>query len=299
MKQLRFDGRSALITGSSQGLGFEYARLLASRGAKVVLNGRDHDTLERAAALIREDGGLVTIAKGDLSTEQGCKDVAARVLDDNGVLDVLINNAGVSRRVAFKDITVADYREMLALNLDSTFLMIREVWPQMKARGYGRIVNTGSGAGTFGTRNHALYGMAKAAVHGLTRVLALDGDEAGISVNTITPLAATRLANNIQDPSLRESFLAALPAERCAPLVCWLAHESCTANGEMFDVGGGGAARIFTALAPGYFNPDALPEDIAANARALFDESGYIVPRDGERRAANLIARVKDWTGAH
>jgi NAD(P)-dependent dehydrogenase (short-subunit alcohol dehydrogenase family) len=297
MEQLRFDGRVALVTGSSQGLGLEYARLLAARGAKVVLNGRDRESLARAAGQIRGQGGIVAMAPGDLSSELGCIEVTAQALDAFGVLDILINNAGVSRRKAFDDITSADYHEMLALNLDSTFFMIRGVWPQMKARRYGRIVNTGSGAGTFGTRNHAMYGMAKAAVHGLTRVLALDAAEFGIGINTITPLAATRLAGNIQDPVLRESFFAALPPQRCAPLVCWLAHECCEANGETFDVGGGGAARIFTALTPGYFNPDATPEDIAANVGALCDESGYVVPRDGERRAANLIARVTDWTG--
>lgn len=298
MAELRFEGRTALVTGSGRGLGLAYAELLAKRGAKVVLNARTAQSLEAAARKIRAAGGAVAVAPGDLSSEEGCKAVAGQALDAFGAPDILINNAGVSRRLAFEDITGADYREILALNLDSTFFMIRETWPHMKARGYGRIVNTGSGAGMFGTRDHALYGMAKAAVQGLTRVLAIDAAQVGITVNAITPLAATRLANNIQDESLKRDFFGTLPPERCAPLVCWLAHESCGVNGETLDVGGGMVSRIFIGLTEGYLNPDMAIEDVSANAAAIFDETGYSVPREGEGRAAALIGKVREWNEA-
>lgn len=297
--ELRYDGRAALVTGSSQGTGLAYARLLAERGAKVIINSRTRETLDEVAADVRAAGGTVAVAAGDLSTEQGCEDVVKQALDAFGGLDILVNNAGVSRRKTFDEITPDEYREIIALNLDSTFFMVRKVWPVMKERGYGRIVNTGSGTGMFGTKNNAHYGASKGGVYGLMRVLAIDALPFGIKINTVTPMAATRLANNIQDEEFKRDFFATLPPDRCAPIVCWLAHESCSVNGEVFDIGGGVVSRVFTGLTPGYLNPDMTIEDVAANIGTIMDETGYTVPRDGEKRGMEVIARVREWNAAH
>lgn len=297
--ELRYDGQVAVVTGSSQGVGRAYAELLASRGAKVVINSRTPDALEEVAAGIRAAGGEVAIAAGDLTEEAACKAVVQKAVDAFGGIDVLINNAGFSKRIPFADIQTADFDSHLALNLHSAFYMIAAAWPHMAAKGYGRIVNTGSGSAMFGTQNSTAYGSSKGGVFGLMRALAIDSQKDGVKINTVTPMAATRLANNIQDPDFKRDFFATLPPERCAPIVCWLAHRNCSVNGETFDIGGGIVSRIFIGLTEGYLNPDMTIEDVDANIGKIMDETGYTVPVGGEKRAGEVIARVRAWNEAH
>lgn len=297
--KLRFDGRVAVVTGSSQGTGRAYAELLASRGAKVVINSRTPEALEEVAAGIRAQGGEVAIASGDLTNEANCHEVVRKTLDAFGAIDILVNNAGVSRRKSFTDIDAAEFDEIIALNLNSTFYMMQAAFPHMKARGYGRIVNTGSATGMFGTKNNVAYGSSKAGVYGLMRTFSIDAAPFGIKINTVTPMAATRLANNIQDEEFKREFFATLPPERCGPIVCFLAHESCTVSNEVFDIGGGVVSRIFVGLTKGYLNPDMTIEDVAANIGQIMDETGYAVPSDAELRGMEVIGLVREWNKQH
>jgi NAD(P)-dependent dehydrogenase (short-subunit alcohol dehydrogenase family) len=297
--ELRFDGRVALVTGSSQGTGRAYAELLAARGAKVVINSRTPDALEEVAAGIRAKGGEVAIAAGDLTDQQACRDAVAMTVKTFGRIDILINNAGVSKRKNFEEITAEEFDEIVALNLNSTFYMVQAAFPHMKAAGYGRIVNTGSGTGMFGTKNNVHYGSSKAGVYGLMRTFAIDAEPFGIKINTVTPMAATRLANNIQDEEFKRLFFATLPPERCAPIVCYLSHESCSVSDEVFDIGGGVVSRIFTGLTKGYVNPDMTIEDVAANIGQIMDETNYTTPRDAEKRGMEVIGLVREWNRVH
>ena len=221
----RFDGRVALVTGAARGLGRAYAELLAAHGARVIVNDIDD---EAAHATAGELG--VAVAVADVSTEAG----ARSVVEQAGSIDVVIANAGVSWHRDFAEMTVSEFDDALRHNLSSTFHMVRAAWPQMMARGYGRIVTVASG-GMFGMAGRAHYVAAKGAIWALTKTLAIEGEPHGIHVNCVLPWGATRLVR---------PGSTAPPVGEAAAAVVWLCHEDCSIRGETFTVGGGKIARV-------------------------------------------------------
>lgn len=205
--------------------------------------------------------------------------MVGQALDAFGGLDILMNNAGVSKRQSFDEISAEDYRNIIALNLDSTFFMVRKVWAYMKAQRYGPIVHTGSGTGMFGTKNNAHYGAAKGGIYGPMRVLGIDAAPFGIKINSVTPMAATRPPITFRMRISNAS--SSQPCLRSAALQSWAgwAHESCSVNGEVFDIGVSVVSRILTGLTQRYLNLDMTIEDVAANLDTIMEEAGYSVPR--------------------
>jgi NAD(P)-dependent dehydrogenase (short-subunit alcohol dehydrogenase family) len=143
----------------------------------------------------------------------------------------------------------------------------------MRQQSYGRVVNTASGAGIFGSFGQANYGSAKMGLIGLTRVLAIEGAKYNIKVNAIAPVAKTRMTEDILGP-LGDKVDASL----VSPVVTYLAHESCEPTGRAFSVAGGRVAEIFIGEGPGFTDPELTPESIAANWSAVTDRATYEVP---------------------
>jgi len=194
-------------------------------GAQVILNDIDEDAARSTAS---ELGLEVAIA--DVSTEAG----ARSVIEQAGLIDVVIANAGVSWHRDFAEMTTSEFDETLRHNLWSTFHIVGAAWPQMVTRRYGRVVTTASG-GLFGIAGRGHYVAAKGAVWALTKTLAIEGVAHGINVNCVLPWGATRMAR---------PGSTAPPAGEAAAAVAWLCHEECAITGEAFTVGGGRIARV-------------------------------------------------------
>lgn len=273
MADLRFDGRVAVVTGGGRGLGRSYAMLLASRGAKVVVNdpggsldgeGVDSEPAERVVGEITGAGGQAVACTQSVITPEGADVIVRTAVEHYGHLDILIHNAGNVRRGSLKEMSYEDFDAVLDVHLRGAFNVVRQAFPIMSAAGYGRIVLTSSIGGLYGNHNVANYAAAKAGVIGLSNVAALEGAVDGVKCNVIVPAAVTRMAAGIDT-----SGYPPMGPELVAPVVGWLAHETCSVTGEVFVALAGRVARAFIAESPGMHRPAWTLEDVGENLDAI------------------------------
>lgn len=243
---LRFEGKVALVTGAGRGLGRAHALMLAARGAKVLVNdlgtggaGEGHDASPAQAVVdeIRAAGGQAQV-NGESVVEGGR--IVEAALDHFGRLDIVVNNAGFLRDVAFHKMTARDWDTLYEVHLLGAFRIIHAAWPRMREQAYGRIVNTSSAAGIYGNFGQVNYGTFKLALHGMTQPLAAEGKARGIHVNTIAPAADSRLTRTV----MTAEQLAPMRPDLVSPLVAWLCHDACPETGGLFEVGGGYIAKL-------------------------------------------------------
>jgi len=208
---LRFDGRVAIVTGAGGGLGRSHALMLAARGAKVVVNdlggsahgdGKSSSAADKVVDEIRAMGGEA-VANYD-SVENGTA-IVQTALDAFGTVDIVINNAGILRDVSFQKMTQGDWDIVQRVHLNGSMSVSHAAWPIMREKGYGRIVMTTSAAGIYGNFGQANYCAAKLGILGLAHCLAEEGRGKNIFVNTIAPIAASRLTETIMPPALLET----------------------------------------------------------------------------------------------
>jgi NAD(P)-dependent dehydrogenase (short-subunit alcohol dehydrogenase family) len=283
MSELRFDDRVAVITGAGRGLGRAYALLLASRGAKVVVNdpggslkgeGDDAGPAEEVVREIKAAGGEAVACTESVATPAGGKAIIDAAMDTWGRIDILIHNAGIVRRAALKEMTYEDFELVLDVHLRGAFHVVRPAFPLMCKAGYGRVVLTSSINGLYGNRLVLNYSVAKAGIIGLSNVVALEGAAEGVKCNVILPGAVTRMAEGLDT-----SAYPPMDPELVAPVVGWLAHESCTITGEMLISMAGRAARAYVVESPGVYRPTWSVEQVAENIDAIRStESPVIFP---------------------
>jgi (3R)-3-hydroxyacyl-CoA dehydrogenase / 3a,7a,12a-trihydroxy-5b-cholest-24-enoyl-CoA hydratase / enoyl-CoA hydratase 2 len=239
--ELRFDGKVVVITGSGAGLGKSHALWFGKRGAKVVVNdlggsstggGKSSAAADKVVEEIKAAGGTA-VANYD-SVEDGDK-IIKTAIDSFGRIDVLINNAGILRDVSFQKMSKDDWDLIFRVHVNGAFRCTHAAWPYMRDQGYGRILFTTSAAGIYGNFGQANYSAAKLALVGFSNTLAIEGEKKNIRCNAVAPVAASRLTETILPPDVLEN----LKPEFVTPLVGWLAHEECTENGGLFEVGGG------------------------------------------------------------
>ena len=209
-----FEGKVAVVTGAGGGLGRCHAIEFAKRGAKVVVNdlgGRVDgtgagDAADAVVAEIEASGGTAVANKASVSDRAGAQSIVQTAIDAFGRIDILVNNAGILRDKTFKNMTLDEWDLVVDVHLNGTAYVTHAAWPLMYAQNYGRIVFTSSGSGIFGNFGQANYGAAKMGMVGLMNVLALEGANHNVRVNTLGPGAATRMTNTVpgRDEDLSE-----------------------------------------------------------------------------------------------
>lgn len=275
MTELRFDGRTAIVTGAggNPSLGRCYALLLAARGANVVVNdiGRSvapgyagTASAEAVVEEIRAAGGKAVADTNSVATEEGAGALIQTAIDAFGGLDILVNNAAISIASSFEEMTACDIQRHIDINLMGTIWTCRAAWPHMKAKGYGRIVNTSSGAFT-GVPLLVAYSASKGGVFSFSRALACEGEAHGIKVNNLNPGAFTRMvaAQQSQNSPMYQLAQANLPPEAVAPVAAFLSHESCPTTGDTITGVGGRVNRVYLAQTGGFSENPLTLEDVA------------------------------------
>ena len=278
---LTFDDRVAIVTGAGGGLGRCHAIELARRGARVVVNdlgsavdgtGQSTSAAQAVVDEITAAGGTAIANTDSVASPEGGQAMVAAATDAFGRVDVLVNNAGILRDAAFKNMTSDQVDAVLAVHLKGSFNVTGAVWPVMREQNYGRIVMTTSGSGLFGQFGQANYGAAKMGLVGLMNVLAIEGQRNGILVNALSPIALTRMTEGVMAETVAD-----LPPEKVTPVVVYLAHEVCDRTAHIYRVGGSKVSRVFIGVTQGIDDPDFTPETMAAKIDKIDDATGYVI----------------------
>lgn len=299
MTTMSFDERVAIVTGAGGGLGRHHALELARRGARVVVNdlggavdgtGGSEGPADAVVREIVEAGGEAVADANSVATPEGGEAMVQRALDAFGRIDIVVNNAGILRDKTFHKMDPAMVDAVFDVHLQGAFNVTRPAWIRMREQGYGRVVNTASNAGILGNFGQSNYGAAKMGLVGFTHVLAQEGAKYGIATNAIAPAATTRMTEEIFGSDLA----AALDPAKVSPVVCYLAHEECAVNGEVFSVGGGAVARFFVGRTRGYVNPDLTVEDVRDHLDEIEDRSSYDVLGSATAELGLLLELLSD-----
>jgi NAD(P)-dependent dehydrogenase (short-subunit alcohol dehydrogenase family) len=291
-----------VITGAGRGLGRAYARLLAGRGASVVVNdlGGDRngngasDAPAHAVADEIVAGGGTAIPNGaDVSDRVAAQNLIDTAVSEFGRIDVLINNAGISRPSALPDVQLDDLMMLFNVHLLASVHTTQAAWAHMVEQEYGRIVLTTSSA-LYGAQDTIGYSIFKASMIAMARHMRITGEPHNIKTNCISPAAYSRLARNSpQTENLPDN--PPMSPDLVAPLVALLAHESCPANGDAFSAGGGHFARMFVAETDGFIQTEPSPtiEDVSDHWADINDDSTFLAPVDIYAYLAEFLKHVQ------
>ncbi len=293
-----FTNRVAIVTGAGGGLGRAYALELAKRGAKVVVNdlggSRDGTGHSDAALAVVEEikaaGGTAMSNGGSVTEYDHMVEMVAKAKSDWGSVDILINNAGILRDKSFAKMEIADFDLVVQVHLMGSANCTKAVWETMREQNYGRILMTASSTGLYGNFGQTNYGAAKLGLAGFTKSLYLEGAKNNIKVNSLAPIAATRMTEDILPP---EAFKAFDPVN-VVPAALYLVSEDAPTNVIM----GAGAGFFHTAhvtMTQGMALPasDRTPEGVAAHFAQISDRTGETVPQSGAEQSMAAMVKLQ------
>src|SRR4051812_4584815 len=294
---IRFDNRVAIVTGAGNGLGRAHALLLASRGAKLVVNdpggavdgkGGDHAAADKVVAEIKAAGGQAVPNYDSVADPKNAANIVKTAVDSFGTVAIVVNNAGVLRDKTFHNMTAEDFDFVANVTFFGTVSVTHAAWPILRAKAYGRVVVTSSNSGIYGTFGQANYGGAKLAVVGFMNALRLEGQKYNIMMNALAPIAATRMTDALMPAPVLEK----LKPEYVSPMVAYLCSEQCQRTGDIWSAGGGTFARIEYREAAGLRIDGRAPtvEDVMENIDKIADVSANRVFRTSGEEVAAVVS---------
>ncbi|MCA0243665.1 MAG: SDR family NAD(P)-dependent oxidoreductase [Proteobacteria bacterium] len=293
---IRFDGRVAIVTGAGNGLGRSHALELARRGAKLVINdfggsrdgkGGSSEAAAKVVDEIRAAGGQAIANGANVCDFEQVLGMVEQAKAEFGRVDVLINNAGILRDKTFSKMEMADFRAVVDVHLMGSVHCTKAVWELMREQNYGRILMTTSASGLFGNFGQANYGAAKVALVGLMHMLTIEGRKNDIRVNTLAPIGATRMTEDILTPEM----FAALKPEAVTPAALFLVSENAPSKVTMSAGGGAFSTARIVDTAPTFF-AQPTPEALAEHFEQIADWSTSRYYDDSNQQVAALVQAV-------
>jgi NAD(P)-dependent dehydrogenase (short-subunit alcohol dehydrogenase family) len=299
MADIRFDGKVAIVTGAGGGLGRQHALELARRGAKVVVNdlggsvdgsGGSSAAAEAVVAEIKAFGGEAIANGGSVTDDAGVANMVKQAMDAWGRIDILVANAGILRDKTFSKMEMSDFEAVMNVHVMGTVKPAKAVWEIMKAQNYGRILVTTSSTGLYGNFGQSNYGAAKLALIGFMNTLKLEGQKNNIHVNAISPVAATRMTENLMPAEV----LAKLKPEYVTPAVVYLVSEEAP-TGVVMTAGAGAFAQARIYETEGvYLGEGGLSvEEIRDNFARITDPSGQQAYVNGGEQSGKFFRKMQ------
>jgi NAD(P)-dependent dehydrogenase (short-subunit alcohol dehydrogenase family) len=290
MADISFDGRVAIVTGAGAGLGKTYALELAKRGCKVVVNdlggardgtGGGHSAADAVVDEIKAAGGEAAPNYDNVATVDGGKNIVKTAVDSFGKVDIVINNAGILRDKSFVKMEEANWDAVVGVHLKGAYCVTQPAFAIMRENGFGRVVLTTSGAGLYGNFGQTNYAAAKMGLIGFQNALKIEGAKYNVKINTIAPVAASRLTEDVMPPE----FFEKLKPEFVTPLVVYLSSEACEDSGYVFNCGMGWYSRTAIMMAKGTLIGDGSRDITVEEIR---DGWGKITSMDGAKEVGSV-----------
>ncbi|ODT86289.1 SDR family NAD(P)-dependent oxidoreductase [Phenylobacterium sp. SCN 70-31] len=299
MADIRFDGKVAIVTGAGGGLGRQHALELARRGAKVVVNdlggsmdgsGGGSDAANKVVDEIKAAGGEAIANGSSVTDDAGVARMVKDAMDAWGRIDILVANAGILRDKTFAKMEIADFSVVVDVHLMGTVKPAKAVWEIMRAQNYGRIVVTTSSSGLYGNFGQSNYGAAKLGVIGFMNTLKLEGQKNNIHVNAISPVAATRMTENLGMPA---EVLNQLKPELVTPGVVFLCSEEAP-TGAILTAGAGAFALSRIVETEGVaIGAGATVEAVRDNWARIADPAGQQAYLNGGEQTGKFFRKLQ------